>query len=115
MLVINGQKYAPSASAFTESLFTSGGTCAGQYRKHKGGILLLDLQGKPFAFVVANRQDAPWIVTAFRQEDGRTRYMYGMSEHTERLLGLHTAEKRSTARHALDLDITRQMEEKTNG
>lgn len=92
MLTIAGKKYAANVNDFTDSLFQTGGTCSGQYRTRKGGILLLDLQGKPFAFIAdgskqKERSGNCWFVTA-SQDNGRTFYMQGLSERTEKALGI---------------------------
>lgn len=105
-IVINGRKYAPSLSAFLETLFQTNGTASGEYRVLKGGILLLDLQQQPFAFVV-NRGIGKWIVTATRDEKGRTVYMQGLSSLTANRLGM--PENMLNASQKLAEDIVSQV------
>ena len=94
MLTIAGRRYAKNNAEMVDSLFHAGGTCSGQYRTRKGGILLLNLQGKPFAFIANGRKQREssglcWFVTA-SSYDGRTFYMQGLAEYTERELGIES-------------------------
>jgi hypothetical protein len=90
IITINGRRYAPNKRVFMNALFQAGGTFSGEYRVRAAGVLLLDQTGAPFAFVVNGRKhgDSPFIVTAFRQDDGRTRYMYSTTERTRQALGM---------------------------
>lgn len=87
MITIAGKKYAKNNAELVDSLFQTGGTCAGFYRKQGNGVLLMDLQEVPFAFI-AHRGMSCWFVTAHRTEDGRTRYMFGLAEYTAERLGI---------------------------
>ena len=44
MIILNNKQFAESDSEFTNSLFTSGGTCVGYARKNKRSVTLLNMQ-----------------------------------------------------------------------
>ena len=44
MIKLNGKEFALNDREFTDSLFTSGGTCAGFYRVNKQSITIMDMQ-----------------------------------------------------------------------
>jgi hypothetical protein len=103
MLTIAGRKYAKNNSEMTNSLFQSGGTCSGYYRSGRHGILLRNLQGKPFAFI-ANQGGSQWFVTAGIGDNGKTVYMQGFGDYTARELGidhLSYSEQHEVARKAI--------------
>lgn len=87
MITINGKKYAKNQAEFTESLFASDGTCVGFYALRKNGVLLSDMQNKPFAMAV-ERGYSTWFVSASRREDGRMWYMFALSSADEKTLGM---------------------------
>lgn len=88
MLTINGKKFARNDSEFTETLFERNGTATGFYKKHKGGLLLLDMNKKPFAAVINNRHGETFFVSVSVQPNGQMFYMYGTSTETDKVLGI---------------------------
>jgi|SRR5580692_5587674 hypothetical protein len=87
MLTIAGKKYAKNNTEMTESLFHTGGTCSGYYKVRKHGVLLMDLQSKPFAFI-ADQLSGQWFVTAGYADNGKLIFMQGLAEYTEKQLGI---------------------------
>ena len=87
MLIINNIKFAKNDKEFTNSLFETGNTAYGFYKKLKGRIHLMDMQRNIFAAVVVNNQDFKAIVNAVKL-DGKTHYQHGASDITEKLLGV---------------------------
>ena len=51
MFKFNGLTFARNNAEMVNSLFTSGGTCAGFYKRISGGFQLFNLQRELFAFV----------------------------------------------------------------
>lgn len=88
MLTINGKQYAANDKEFTASLFNAGGTAYGYYKVKKNGILLMDMQKNPFAFVVNNKHNEQFFVSARKHEDGKIHYMYSTTAKDEAILGL---------------------------
>lgn len=88
MLTINGKQYAANDKEFTASLFNSGGTAYGFYKKRANGVLLMDMQKNPFAFVVNNRHNEQFFVSCLRLETGRIAYMHSTTAQAEEILGL---------------------------
>jgi hypothetical protein len=104
MLTIAGKKYAKNDAEMTDSLFHAGGTCSGYYKVRKSGILLLDLQNKPFAFV-ANNHGSQWFVTAGYSDSGALIFMQGLGEYTAKQLGIEGysySEQRDAATKTID-------------
>jgi hypothetical protein len=89
MLNINNVIFTKNSNEFIETLFKpiNGCTAYGTYKRVKGGIKLLDAQGKLFAFVVNNKYSEKFIVSASKLENGKTHYMYGLDSFTERVFG----------------------------
>jgi len=87
MLIINGKQYAANDKEFTASLFNSGGTAYGFYKKRANGVLLMDMQKNPFAFVVNNRHNEQFFVSCGTHE-GRIFYMHSTTAQAEEILGL---------------------------
>lgn len=87
-------------SQVVESLFLHEGTASGTFKVTAGGILFSNLQGEPFAFLVANRHGERFFVSCSRSEPdgGRIRYMYCTMERDEETLGLPSS---LMARHGL--------------
>lgn len=110
MITIAGRKYAANANEMTDSLFQPGGTCSGYHKTRKGGILLLNLQGKPFAFI-ADQNGSQWFVTACRidsgKDKGRTFYMQGFADYTAKELGIDSLSW--SDQHDAARDATRQI------
>ena len=105
ILTIAGKTYAQTDAEAIDSLFTSAQTCAGFWRKQGRGILLMDLQRKPFAYAARDGYSA-FFVTAHADETagGRTRYMFGLGEWSAKQLGidgLRYSAQGDTARQAI--------------
>lgn len=64
----------------------SRGDVNGFYDGDRAGVLLLDVERRPFAFASAN--DGGFLVTAGATPEGRVRYMYGLASYTEVALGI---------------------------
>ena len=80
MITFSNKTYAKNDKEMVNSLFTSGGTCAGFYKKRKNGFLILDLQKKPFAFIVSNPSQGYFVVNATKTDDGKLFFNYSTSE-----------------------------------
>ena len=87
MITFSNKTYAKNDKEMVDSLFTSGGTCAGFYKKRKNGFLILDLQKKPLAFIVSNPSQGYFVVNA-TENNGKIFYNYSTSEEVERILGI---------------------------
>lgn len=88
VITVNGKKFAKTAKDFASSHTDSSGPCIGFYRKRGNGVLLMDEQQNPVAFVVNNRHGEQFFVTASNDADGRTWFMFSTTHATEEFLGL---------------------------
>jgi hypothetical protein len=67
---------------------------SGIYETQRGGVLLMEQDGSPFALVCGNDDyGRPWrgrgfIVSAYRADDGRVRYLFSTDTRTVHRLGL---------------------------
>ena len=84
MIIFNDKKYAANESEFTNSLFSTGGTCNGFYKRMKNGFRLFNLQNELIAFVRLSFE--PMLMSATKQEDSKIWYSYTNSK-TEEYLG----------------------------
>lgn len=77
----NGIKFTNRKQEFDK------GGYAGYLRKTKQGILFMDADKLPQAYLTKN--DGGFFVTAFKSEadGGRTRYMYGLSTKSAEFIG----------------------------
>ena len=89
MLTINGRKFAKNDAEFTESLFVPGGTCAGFYKRTAKGVYLYTMQRELIGFMKSDSRFTG-LVTAFRTDNGRTRYMFAACSALEKLVGFDT-------------------------
>lgn len=108
MLDVNGRKFARTKTEREPDTL-------GYYAKRGRGILLMDLEKIPFAYI-ANDGRSQWFVTAGRDEDGRTRYMFGLDSLTEKRLGLDTVKysgQRDVAREAIESVLSPRIAELT--
>lgn len=89
MLNFNGLNYAKNDKELIESLFNKGGTCNGFYKVVKGGIKLYRVieGGKELEAFIKREPYNSFVVTA-TQTNGKTRYMFSTTSHTEKWLGL---------------------------
>jgi hypothetical protein len=87
MIVFNGMKFAKNQTELVNSLFNTGGTCSGLYRKTKNGTKLYKGNGELFAYIVHNDKQGYFVVSAC-EHDGKARYMFGLCSLDEQYLGL---------------------------
>jgi hypothetical protein len=86
-LTFNGRRFIPARQADVPA------GVAGRYRTRKSGVLLMDLDGKPFGFVCSNDdygragRGPGFLVSAYSTTEG-TRYMAGAASVTLEKLGL---------------------------
>ena len=73
MITLNGNKFAANDTEFTNSLFSSGGTCVGFYRAYKNTINLLDMQKVKVG--VINKHGV--LALASKLDNGKWWYSYG--------------------------------------
>lgn len=64
------------------------GENSGIIRKKNGGVLFLDDKEKPFMYLVNNRYNEKFFVSAGKVE-GKIYYMHGLSDYDARLAGIH--------------------------
>ncbi len=81
--------FAPSKAALLDTLFNpvDGGTASGYFTKHKDGVSFYKPDGALFAFLVCNRHGERFMVSAFKDDKGRTVYMQALSTLDEARLG----------------------------
>ena len=73
MIVLNGKKFAKNAKEFTDSLFQSGGTCVGYYKRTKGGnVRLYDQQHNLVGCVTTNKV----LACATKLDNGKVWYSH---------------------------------------
>jgi hypothetical protein len=89
-LTMCGITYARTENLLVETLFQPEGTASGFFHIAKNGILFSDLQGNPFAFLVANRHDERFFVSCSRSkpDGGLIRYMFSTCTIDEKRLNL---------------------------
>jgi hypothetical protein len=86
MITFNGKRFAKTVSEFNSTLFDTSGTASGFYRVTTKGVMLLDLQKQPMAFILRDAGTA-FIVSASKH-NGRTWYSFSTTAPTERYLGI---------------------------
>jgi hypothetical protein len=72
MLILNGKKFAESESEFIESLFDSGGTCAGYAKRNKRSVTLKNMQGEKIGVINSHGV----LCAARKLDNGRWWYSY---------------------------------------
>ena len=82
-----GRWYAPNAAALTDSLFQSGGTANGIYKRRKNGIALYGANGRLRSFIVVNSHGERFAVSA-HDYAGKPRYLFALTENDREWLGL---------------------------
>ena len=87
MIAFNGFKFAKTEKEFSASLFATGSTCFGFYRERKNGIILMDHQKNVVAFIAFDRSIS-FLVTAWKNENGKVSCMFSATEETEKMLNL---------------------------
>ena len=94
MLTFNNKKYAKNNDEFVSSLFVAGSTWNGFYKKTKNGIRLYDMQNKLQGFIVNNRHNERFIVSAGTDSTGKAFFMNGASDALEQWLGVSSMPRR---------------------
>ena len=97
MITINGIKFAKNGKEFVNSLFESDGTCCGYYKRMERGVGLYDMQRNLRVFVVDNKHNEQFFVTATMQGNRRIRYMCSTSTQDDKWLGLDKLGYRETS------------------
>jgi hypothetical protein len=88
MITINGNKYAKNESEFIDSLFEQGNTCDGFYKRKSNGIELYNMQNELFAFIVNNKHNEQFFVSASELSNGKKWYSYSLTTQAEKILGM---------------------------
>lgn len=92
-LDVGNTYFVRTQEQLAESLFSPGGTASGLFKIRPGkGVLFMEPNGEPIAFLYAHRPFEQGVVTCSRGEDGRLFYMFGMCTHTARRMGLEEIE-----------------------
>lgn len=87
MIKINGRVFVRNDSEMVDTLFRKEGTAFGYYKINKGGVILMDHQKEPFAFIVNNDKcSGNWFVSCSRRE-GRLLYMNALTNQDDVKLG----------------------------
>ena len=101
-ITVGSTSFVARESLLVNTLFSQGGTANGLFKLRKRGVLFMKPNGDPFAFLVSNPHQSRFFVTCSRIEDGRIRYMFGLSSECKNLLGLagysHMAEAEEAER-----------------
>lgn len=103
-----GRWYAPSAGRLCDSLFITGGTAHGIYKRRKGGIALHAPDGRLRAFIVVNDYGERFAVSAHNY-GGRPRYLHALCDDDREWLGLPDglqAEREAIAASLAELEAT---------
>ena len=95
MITAFGRTFAPNARALANSLFTPGGTAAGTYRiVHSGrGILFRRANGDAWFAVAVGRGETEPLVISWREQGGKSRYFYSLSDSDSKELGCRDHEE----------------------
>lgn len=109
MLNINNRIFVKSDKEFTNTLFqpVGGKTASGYYKKVKNGVKLFDAQKNIFAFVVDNKFNEQFFVSATKQADGKIWYSQGLNNNDVEKLGL--TELGYTQESKLASDVINQL------
>ena len=87
MITFNGFKFAKTEKEFSASLLATGSTCFGFYRERKNGIILMDHQKNVVAFIAFDGSIS-FLVTAWKNENGKISCMFSATEETEKMFNL---------------------------
>ena len=107
MITFNGLKFAKNNSELVDSLFASGGTCAGLYKRTKNGTKLYMPNGELFAYIVHNPKQGYFAVSAGIR-NGKAFYLFSTTGAGERYLKLDTVP------YLEQSDMIREFAEKFN-
>ena len=88
MIIFNNKHYAKNEAEFTDSLFTSGGTCNGFYKRTKNGYRLFNIQNELIAFIRCEKE--PMLMTAtYKLLNNKNKIWYSYTDtQTEKYLGI---------------------------
>lgn len=86
MINFNGMSFAKTEKEFAQALVDNQ-TPSGYYRARKHGVLLMDVQKLPVAFLKFSGCGG-FVVTASRQSDNKIWYSFSTTATTEQLLQL---------------------------
>jgi hypothetical protein len=96
MLTLFNKTYAKNNSEFVNSLFSKQ-TCNGYYKQNEKGITIYNIQHDIIAFIKAPvNGEYAFIVSAYKSENGKTRYMFGLDTLTEKYLSCPVSYKTKT-------------------
>ena len=97
----SGLYYVPKQSAIAETLFTSGGTASGYYKRYKRRVQFFSPQGVPVFALINNQSlrsgESPFFVSCSQDSLGRTVYFHGLSTLDAGRLGIPDNWKESSA------------------
>lgn len=88
IIALGNKRFAPSASALVDTLFSPHGTADGIYSIRKNGVLFQKPNGSPFVFLVNNSGRNTFFVSCSRQEDKKIRYQFTIDNVDKRALGI---------------------------
>ena len=109
MVELQSKHYAKDLKEAILLLREHGEAFTGFYRENTNGILFYDRKRIPFAFAAMDPTNGgTFFVTAGKQSDGRTFYMFGLGEYTAKALGIDGL--KPSERCALALDVIRQAD-----
>lgn len=72
MILLNGKKFVNGKKSIIDSLFISGGTASGYYRKFKKQIALYNLKDEKIGVITSNR-----VLTKATKQGKKFWYSYG--------------------------------------
>lgn len=82
MITLNNKQFARNEKEFTDSLFSTGGTCAGYYRKNKKSITIMNHKKEKISVINCNNVlclATPMIdITGNKEDTGLWWYSYGI-------------------------------------
>jgi len=87
-IAFSGRRFVRRPSQLIDALFSGPTTPDGLFAPRKNGVLFSRPTGEPIAFLVANPNRSRFFVSCHKQEDGKLRYMFGLSSAGESFLGL---------------------------
>jgi hypothetical protein len=83
----NGLYFVEGRKEIVNTLFLSGNTASGHYRKGRGGITFYNLQGEPFLFLAASKRGVFLFVSCDQRKDSMW-YLNSTCSLDEKYLGL---------------------------
>jgi hypothetical protein len=89
MLNLNGKRFARNSAELVSTLFQSGGTACGTYKRNKNGTRLYRTNGELFAYIVHNPKQGYFAVSAGITTDGKPFYMQALCKSDKWTLGFN--------------------------